>query len=781
MNKTFDFIQIGSHVGKTRNDPIYKAIEKGLCGILIEPVPYLFDQLVENYKEFEDNLLFINKAVSARPGVITLYVPSKQNDFSKFPKWANQLASSNPDHIQDHLPELISEKITVPCITINQLIQNYGITTLRKLIVDTEGHDFTILKSLDLSLLRPNRIHFENKHMDGVNQRGERYKSLLNYFGRLGYEVERENTEDTVIISAEALASHNQVINRIIQSKRAMVNRKRLINLNFWCKKYKNSNTAFVECGVAQGGSLSLMAHWAETNPVYGFDSFEGMPALTTEDEGSGEKWVNYNCSKYGEAAVADTFSMVGVDLGRVNLVKGFFEDTLMDSAKEIGPISILRLDNDWYQSTKFCLEALYDQVVSGGVIIIDDYGTFKGCKKAVDEFRRIRKITDNLITVDRDGEHYWVKGNEPISSSNEEILKSPDKTLIFVSVFMNTDYVRLLSLLLVSLFLNKGKEQFKLVVITDRMVMKEIEETTPIDLFDHDFFLMDCESVFESAYNRLKIFEYPDIDQFGNLLYLDLDILISSNLDQILRKKNQLVPEKLSAMREGSIMKKFWGGSFFFTLEELKEFECLDGFCSGVLFFKNQPQIKSLFEHVLEDIANWKSETEYVPSLLEQPFLNHRTARREQRELDLLEGLITMNPESQNDQVISHFAGGPGKSYSKIKKMSAFMLNQLLPTHRRKTGESCDGFNSALVGNSYKWLHDMKEMNGRISFTPNEVLKTSWSTGRYEVLREGLVYARWSGIPTFLMFNANLSELYSIRLDNLSLSRGVLENRKAS
>jgi len=66
---------------------------------------------------------------------------------------------------------------------------------------------------------------------------------------------------------------------------------------------------------------------------------------------------------------------------------KGWFQNTLPERSKQIDKIAILRLDGDWYESIKVCLENLYSKVVKNGFIIIDDYGLYAGCKKAVDEF----------------------------------------------------------------------------------------------------------------------------------------------------------------------------------------------------------------------------------------------------------------------------------------------------------------------------------------------------------------------------------------------------------
>jgi O-methyltransferase len=70
-----------------------------------------------------------------------------------------------------------------------------------------------------------------------------------------------------------------------------------------------------------------------------------------------------------------------------VHYHKGWFQDTLPIDSAEIDKIAILRLDGDWYESTKICLDYLYEKIVPRGFIIFDDYGLYSGCKKAVDEF----------------------------------------------------------------------------------------------------------------------------------------------------------------------------------------------------------------------------------------------------------------------------------------------------------------------------------------------------------------------------------------------------------
>jgi len=77
--------------------------------------------------------------------------------------------------------------------------------------------------------------------------------------------------------------------------------------------------------------------------------------------------------------------------------------------SKRMGPIALLRLDGDWYESTKICLDGLYNHVVPGGVVVIDDYGHWEGCRRAVDEFIAGSKHPIFLNHIDYTG-RYWIK-----------------------------------------------------------------------------------------------------------------------------------------------------------------------------------------------------------------------------------------------------------------------------------------------------------------------------------------------------------------------------------
>jgi hypothetical protein len=158
---------------------------------------------------------------------------------------------------------------------------------------------------------------------------------------------------------------------------------------------------ALVECGVFTGGASAFMLRSAMRNfeplpPYWGFDSFQGMPHATPVDGPKAVTWLVDGTPLDGKLepttvnrADCETVTRYLKDTGypHVTMVPGWFQNTLAAYRAAVGPISLLRLDGDFYESTKVCLNELAEQVVPGGVIVFDDYGAFEGCKKAADEF----------------------------------------------------------------------------------------------------------------------------------------------------------------------------------------------------------------------------------------------------------------------------------------------------------------------------------------------------------------------------------------------------------
>lgn len=159
----------------------------------------------------------------------------------------------------------------------------------------------------------------------------------------------------------------------------------------------------FVECGVWRGGSmmaaaLTLLKLGGPLRNLHLFDTFEGMTRPGDQDTSSlsgpaRDEFVRHELGKNSSDwcrspidEVRANLEGTGYPADRLRLVKGPVEDTL-PAGYAGGPIALLRLDTDWYQSTRHELIHLYPLLVPGGILIIDDYGHWEGARRACDEY----------------------------------------------------------------------------------------------------------------------------------------------------------------------------------------------------------------------------------------------------------------------------------------------------------------------------------------------------------------------------------------------------------
>jgi len=168
-----------------------------------------------------------------------------------------------------------------------------------------------------------------------------------------------------------------------------------------------------IETGVWRGGATMFMqgilkASGIRDRNVWVADSFEGLP-VPDEKECPLEARAHsgpvmsklFNHLAVGIEDVKRNFEAYGLMDENVHFLKGWFKDTLPTAPIE--RLAVMRLDGDYYESTRDALRNLYHRLEVGGFVIIDDYGedTWTYCRKAVEEFRQEHNITDPLIRVD--------------------------------------------------------------------------------------------------------------------------------------------------------------------------------------------------------------------------------------------------------------------------------------------------------------------------------------------------------------------------------------------
>lgn len=174
-----------------------------------------------------------------------------------------------------------------------------------------------------------------------------------------------------------------------------------------------------VECGVWKGGSMmavaeTLLRSGDSSRDLYLFDTFEGMAPPTDKDVDIGgvtaESLLEQSDKMKDDSvwcratleSVKSAVNSVGYPSNKIHFVKGMVEQTIPLAAPE--KIALLRLDTDWYESTKHEMEHLFPRISKGGVLIIDDYGHWQGARKAVDEYLVNKKVRILLNRIDYTG-----------------------------------------------------------------------------------------------------------------------------------------------------------------------------------------------------------------------------------------------------------------------------------------------------------------------------------------------------------------------------------------
>ncbi|HTH52489.1 MAG TPA: TylF/MycF family methyltransferase [Edaphobacter sp.] len=171
----------------------------------------------------------------------------------------------------------------------------------------------------------------------------------------------------------------------------------------------------FIETGVWRGGACILMravlkAYGVTDRLVWAADSFCGLPKPNPEVAAdAGDQHHTFTELAVSLEQVQENFRKYDLLDGQVRFLKGWFSETLPEAPIE--RLAILRLDGDMYESTMDALAALYDKVVPGGFVIVDDYGAVAGCQRAIHDFRASRGIEALIQPIDGCGV-FWQKGS---------------------------------------------------------------------------------------------------------------------------------------------------------------------------------------------------------------------------------------------------------------------------------------------------------------------------------------------------------------------------------
>tara|TARA_Y100000590_G_scaffold431545_1_gene546445 strand:- start:34 stop:651 length:618 start_codon:yes stop_codon:yes gene_type:complete len=195
----FGLVIIGAHTGVYLIDEI--ELFKNEKILLIEPVPHNLKELRLNISKYK-NVIIEPITIGKKKEIREFYFIKEESIRILKKHWASGIGSFSKEHILNHktkrfkVDETHIDKINIQCLSINQLIEKYSISSITKLQIDAEGAEYEILSELDLNKVIINKILFEFKHFDGTFKEGNKLKEILKKLENYQYKLIKIDNEN---------------------------------------------------------------------------------------------------------------------------------------------------------------------------------------------------------------------------------------------------------------------------------------------------------------------------------------------------------------------------------------------------------------------------------------------------------------------------------------------------------------------------------------------------------------------------------------------------------
>jgi lipopolysaccharide biosynthesis glycosyltransferase len=276
----------------------------------------------------------------------------------------------------------------------------------------------------------------------------------------------------------------------------------------------------------------------------------------------------------------------------------------------------------------------------------------------------------------------------------------------IFLCIFNDINYIKFFYLLLESIYIYGNiNDETDILIYTSTNFMNKIKDShlfIPKIKFETN---NDYNTINQSCKSRLDIFTFSSIQKYTKFLYLDLDIVVKSDINKIF---DVIKEDILYVLEEGNIGKHnykddYWGNSLFG--DEISNYEGKTAFTSGILLFNNCETIQILFEQIKEDM-------EIRPHhFQDQPHIVYNAMKYNLYNNQILKSFV-VNRDSNidSDKIIHHFPGGPGIFETRITTVATFLNNVKYDTiidHTNKAKEYINMYLLPIVYNYRKELED--------------------------------------------------------------------------
>lgn len=241
-------------------------------------------------------------------------------------------------------------------------------------------------------------------------------------------------------------------------------------------------------------------------------------------------------------------------------------------------------------------------------------------------------------------------------------------KILIYSCIFIKESLCDLFNLLLITYKLfGCAPNNVDYLVICDPNFKEKINHMFNSLSMNYKVWFQSTNSIMDATCMRLNIFDYSDIKNYNKILYLDVDILITNNLKNILDIQ---LENKLYALKEGNTEGKCWGNTLYNNNNNPKK----DAFTTGILLFNNNNIIKTLFNNIKKHIKTHISQNLPMPAAYDQPFIIYTAINNNLYNNTRLVNIAINNPKKFNQETLSHFPGGVGNYERKIILMSNYL-----------------------------------------------------------------------------------------------------------
>ena len=338
-------------------------------------------------------------------------------------------------------------------------------------------------------------------------------------------------------------------------------------------------------------------------------------------------------------------------------------------------------------------------------------------------------------------------------------------RNLIYMCVFRSREYITLFQYLAESI-VSYGEltEDTDVIVLTQADFEEDILRVAK-GLPNVSTRIHTIDTVFECGRSKIKIFDH-DVSAYSKILYLDTDVLVNEPLKPLF--DIDLDPTKLYALEEGVVSHEYWGGE-----TPLFDLTQIDGnttaFCTGILLFKNSPEMKQLFEEMNARIdLDIYEKNIPISGCIEQPYVNYCAIMKGQYNNQALKLLVQNNPTVITPGIsVYHFPGGPGWYWRKLPAMESFI--KLMKEYR--------GLKPKLIGKTFLWGD--QDSPHTITFLEDRLL-TFFGEPRnavYTCLAENVAEVIFGGYSHLLVFNETLTSFTSIRKVDFQITNCRIKN----